>query len=126
MPVERARRAEVDIFDTGGVAQPGGSGTGLEALLLPQRHLMIQDQAELFSMVRCRCLRVVAERLEAFVHAMQAGLVQQLGSGMGQHACRPLRWKQPGPRILRWVTAGRSGEAGSGLARALSSRMMPL
>jgi hypothetical protein len=41
MLVERARRAEVDVLHAGGIAQPGGAGAGLEALLLPQHHLMV-------------------------------------------------------------------------------------
>jgi hypothetical protein len=83
--IEAAGSAVIDVLDAGVMAQPCGLGAGLEALLSAQRHLVLEQQAEPFGMLEAAGLGGLFERLEAFGHAVQAEVVQQIEGRMGQH-----------------------------------------
>ena len=82
-PVEAARRAVIDILDTGGLPQLGGTGAALKAFLPPQRRFLFQQQGQPFGMRQAGDLRLRREFREALGHAVQAELVQQVECWMG-------------------------------------------
>ena len=57
-PVEAARGPEIHILDGSCVAQPGGAGACREALLLPQRGFLFDQQAQPFGMLERAALGV--------------------------------------------------------------------
>ena len=91
-PVEAARRAEVNVLDRGGVPQLGGARARLEALLLPQRGLAFDQQAEPFGVVKGAALGIGCQFLESFGHAVQAKLAQPIQCRVVQQGCSP-QWK---------------------------------
>ena len=70
--VEPARCAVVDVLDGGEMAQLGGPGACLEALLLAHRHLVLEQDAEPFHVVESLALGVGGQIAQALGHAVQA------------------------------------------------------
>ena len=64
-----------DVLDAGTVAQPRGSGTGLEALLPSQCHLVFKQEAKPFGMFEGASLCNLFEFLEALSHTVEAEVV---------------------------------------------------
>jgi hypothetical protein len=91
--IETADGAVVDVLDAGGMAQPGGAGAGLEALLPAQRHFLFDDEREPFGMAEAGGLWVGGEILEALGHAVEAEVTQEIEGRMGEHAGCLLQWK---------------------------------
>ena len=87
--VETARRPVVDILDRGQMAQLGGLGAALEALLLAQRALALEQNAQPFRMAEGGTLRVVRHVPEALGHAVQAELAQQVERWMIEQSRSP-------------------------------------
>jgi hypothetical protein len=87
--IQAARRAVIDILDRGQVAQPGGLGTTFKAFLLAQRALAPQQNAQPLGMAERPALRVVSNVAEAFGHAVQAELVQQVERWMVEQSPSP-------------------------------------
>jgi hypothetical protein len=85
-PVETAHGAVVDVFDTGGMAQLGGAGSGFEALLLAQRFFLFEEQRQPFGVFETARFGLAGEVLEALGHAVKAEAMQQIEGWMGQHA----------------------------------------
>ena len=75
----------IDVLDAGGVAEMGGASAGLEALLLAQRFLMFEDDAEPLGMRQGARLGVRLQCLVALRHAVQAEAMQEIEGGMGEH-----------------------------------------
>ena len=91
--IEAARGSEVDILDGGVVAQPGGAGSGLEALLAPQRLFAVEEQAEPFAVFEAARLRLSHEVLEGLGHAGEAEFDEKIDSRMRQHGSVLAQWK---------------------------------
>jgi hypothetical protein len=91
--IEAAGGAIVDVLDAGVMAQPCGSGARLKALLPAQRRLVFEQKAKPFGMFEGARLRGLFERLEAFGHAVQAEVMQQIERRMGQHWIISFQWK---------------------------------
>ena len=91
--IETTDGAVVDVIDAGGMAQPGGAGAGLEALLPAQRHFLFDDEREPFGMAEAGGLWVGGEILEALGHAVEAEVTQVIEGRMGEHAGCLLQWK---------------------------------
>lgn len=66
--IETADGAEVGVFDLRVVTQPGGAGSGLEALLATQRRLAFEEQREPLGMLQGAGIGLRLEILEAFGH----------------------------------------------------------
>src|SRR5665213_703645 len=77
-PVEAAHGTVIDVLDAGGMAQLGGAGARLEATLSAPGRLMLEQQAQPFGMAERASLWVGGQVLEAFGHAVEAKLVQQV------------------------------------------------
>ena len=90
--VETAGSSEVDILDTGLVAQTSGTGAGLEALLAAHRHLVVEQQGEPFAMLQGPGLGLGFEVLEGLRHAVQAEAGKQVAGRVDQHGGYP-QWK---------------------------------
>ena len=73
--IEATGGVVIDVLDAGTVAQPCGSGTGLEALLPSQCHLVFKQQAEPFGMFEGASLCSLFEFLEALSHAVETEVV---------------------------------------------------
>jgi hypothetical protein len=83
--VEPARGVIVDVLDSGGVPQPGGSGARLEALLAPQGDLVLEQDGQPLAVLEMARLGVLSELAKATRHAVQSELVQQIEGGMVEH-----------------------------------------
>jgi len=84
--VETAWGAVVDILDAGGLAQFGGAGPALEALLPAQCRLLVEQQRQPFRMIEASGLRMIRKVLEPLGHAVQAEVMQLVEGGMAEHA----------------------------------------
>ena len=84
-PVQPARRAVIDVFHCGQVAQLGGFGPALKPLLLAQRALSLQQESEPLGVAKADRLRIVGQVVKALGHAVQAEISQQVERGMGEH-----------------------------------------
>ena len=62
--IEAAGGAVIDVLDAGVVAQPCGPGARFEALLLAQRQLVLEQEAEPFGMFESAGLGGLVERLK--------------------------------------------------------------
>ena len=71
------------------MAQLGGPGACLEALLLPQGHLVLEQDAEPLHMVESTAFRVGHQIAQALGHALQAELAQSVDGWMLQQRCSP-------------------------------------
>mgnify|MGYP007001784879 CR=1 FL=1 len=91
--VEAALGTEIGILDLRVMAQSGGAGTSLEALLAPQRGFMIEQDCEPFAMIEGAGFRLGGEILEALGHAVQAEFAQYVEGWMGQHDLVSPQWK---------------------------------
>jgi hypothetical protein len=75
------------------MTQPGRFCTCLEALLLAQSLLVLEQQGEPFGMFKCTRFGVLFELFEPFGHAVQAKLVQQIKCWMCEHVIISFQWK---------------------------------
>jgi hypothetical protein len=71
------------------VAQLCGLGAALEALLLTQCALVLEQNAEPFRATERGTLRVIGHIPEAFGHAVQSEVVQQVECGMSEQRSSP-------------------------------------
>jgi hypothetical protein len=71
------------------VAQLGGPGARLEALLLSQGHLVLEQDAEPLHMVESLAFRVGRQIAQTLGHALQAELAQPVDRGMLQQRHSP-------------------------------------
>ena len=71
------------------MAQLGGPGACLEALLLPQGHLVLEQDAEPLHMVESIAFRVGRQVAQALGHALQAELAQAVDRRMLQQSRSP-------------------------------------
>ena len=76
--------AVVDVLDAGGVAQLGGAGAALEALLLAQGLLVFEEDASHSAWSRRR-LRGWLEVLKPSAMPCRPSVVQEVEGGMGEH-----------------------------------------
>ena len=72
--IETARRAIVDIFDSGLLAQPGVAQTRLEPAILTVREFAVEQQAEPFGVIEFATARAGGEFLESTRHAGETKL----------------------------------------------------
>ena len=70
--VEPAFGTEVGVFDLRVMAELGGAGTCLEALLTAQRRFVLEQDGKPFAMIEGAGFRLCVEVLEAFGHAVQS------------------------------------------------------
>ena len=87
--IEPAHGPVVDVLDRGEMPQFGGPGARLEALLLTQRHLVLEQDAGPFDMVERAALGVGGQIVQALGHAGQAKLVQSVDRRVLEHCPSP-------------------------------------
>jgi len=83
---------EVDIFDRGSLPQFGGACACLEALLLTQRDLLVDQQAEPFGVFEGAAFWIGREIAEPLCHAVKAKFAQAIQCWVVQQRCSP-QWK---------------------------------
>ena len=91
--IKAADGPEVGVFDLGVVAQSGGTGSGLEALLTTLRGLAFEQEREPVAVLECTGFGLRVEVLEAPCHSVKAEFVQEVEGGMGQHDLVSHQWK---------------------------------
>ena len=89
LAIEPARRAVVDILDRRLMAQLGGFGAALEALLLAQRAFALEQNAEPLRMAERGTLRIIGHVPKALGHAVQGEVMQQVERGMREQSWSP-------------------------------------
>ena len=87
--VEAAGGAEVDVLDLGVMAEPGGTGSRLEALLAARRRLALKKESEPFAMLEAPHFRLGLEFVIGACHAGEAEFAQHVDRGIGQHCLGP-------------------------------------
>lgn len=80
--VEAARRLELDILDTGVVAQSGGANPVLEALLTAHRALAFEQEGKPVDMFEGAAFGLGLKFLEASGHAVKTEFGEQGHGGM--------------------------------------------
>jgi hypothetical protein len=70
--IEPARCPVIDVLNGGRMAQLGGLGSALEALLMAQRTLALEENGEPLRMTQRLGLRIVRHVPEAVLHAVQS------------------------------------------------------
>jgi hypothetical protein len=92
--VEAARGLIVDVLETRVMAETGSFGPVLKPLLTPEGDLLIEQQAEPFSMIERAGFGLSVETLEAPGHAGEAEFVEKIERWMKQHIAMSLvQWK---------------------------------
>ncbi|MHC2632851.1 hypothetical protein ACVME5_005505 [Bradyrhizobium liaoningense] len=61
--------------------------------MLSLRFLLFQEQGQPFGMFEAACFGLGIKLLEAFGHAVETEILQQVERGMGQHAGFSFQWK---------------------------------
>jgi len=87
--VQAARCAVIDILDGGEMPQLGSPGACLEAFLLSQGHLVLEQDAEPFHVVESFAFWVGRQITHALGHAIQAELAQPVDRRMLQQRHSP-------------------------------------
>ena len=87
--VETACCPVIDILHRGEMTQLGGPGTRLEAFLLAQCHLVLEQNTEPLHVVESLAFRVGCQIAQALGHAVQAELAQSINRGMLQQRRSP-------------------------------------
>lgn len=100
--VEAPGSLPVQIFQCGGLFQPGRAQTRLQAFLIAQAPFRVEEDPETFQEGHGGDFRMLFLVFQGMEHAAQVECTEPIIGGVGIHGKVPFQWKYSGPRMFPW------------------------